>query len=675
MSSDLHNKSDDQITNSREQEQNSSFAEICARRFSRRDLLKAGLAVGASAAVGGLSACSHDLHPDSSSGGIEEKAIRLSGSSFDFVEIEHGIDQYHHVAPDHSARVLLRWGDPILADAPEYDLDKQTAEKQLQQFGYNNDYVGYLGLEPKPGQQARALLCINHEYPKHSMMFPGLGANGRTGISAEQVAISQASVGNSIVEIMLVDGDWQVDLSSKYNRRISALATEMEISGPVAGHPRLGTSADPTAKTIIGTFNNCAGGLTPWGTYLTCEENFNYHFTGTLAADHPEAVNHQRYNVPVDLFKWGAHDKRFDIGVEPNEPNRFGWVVEIDPLDPDSTPKKRTALGRFKHEGAESVIAPDGRLVIYMGDDQRFEYLYKFVSRDRVDTENHEANRDLLDHGTLYVAKFMDDGSLEWRPLSIDNELLQAQFSSQAEILIEPRRAADLLEATPMDRPEDVVPNPHTGKVYVMLTNNTTRETGNVANPRAKNYFGHIIEIDELSDDPSRSFAGTRATWDMLVKCGDPNNTEHQAQWNSRTSENGWFASPDNGVIDPHGRLWVATDQGPKTHLSGTCDGLWSMETEGPLRGTGKMFFRVPIGAEMCGPAFSDDGESLFLAVQHPGSSVDGTATSMENPTTRWPDFEDGKPTPPGHSSGAEKSRWPGWLINRKYPQTIISIS
>ena len=343
-------------------------------------------------------------------------------------------------------------------------------------------------------------------------------------------------------------------------------------------------------------------------------------------------------------MQWGKHDKRFDVAQEPNEANRFGWVVEIDPLDPKSKPKKRSAMGRFKHEGGENVIAPDGRLVVYMGDDQQFEYLYKFVTDDVVDLDNPKKNRDILDHGTLYVAKFYEEGYMEWLPLTYENGPLQAHFDSQADILIEARRAADLLGATPMDRPEDVIPSKRSGKVYVMLTNNTRREEPNVVNKRVKNNFGQIVEITEMNGD----FTGTKSYWDVLVQCGNPNDPEHGAQWNSRTSPNGWFASPDNGVIDPQNRLWVSTDQSSKYTMTGTNDGLWALETEGALRGTGKMFFRTPIGAEMCGPEFSDDGESLFLAVQHPGDQEDMKGGArMETATTLWPDFVEGTPPRP----------------------------
>lgn len=620
-----------------------SFFDVCERRFSRRSFVKASLLAGGGVAVTQLSGCGSDEADQVAKRDNLWRENNPYKSRYDFKEIEHGGDETHHVAPDHVAKVLIRWGDPLFKDSPEFDPYNQTIESQLKQFGYNNDYVGYLSLEPLSGQQARALLCVNHEYPIAGLMFPEFPTDGYQNITEEQVKITQAAVGNTIVEVGLKDGEWSVNAKSKYNRRISALDTEITISGPAAEHHRMKTSADRQGKTVIGTMNNCAGGMTPWGTYLTCEENFNNHFSGEIQANHPEAENHQRYNVPADYTYWGGHDKRFDIGVEPNEPNRFGWVVEIDPLDPASKPKKRTALGRFKHEGGECIVAPSGQLVVYMGDDQQFEYLYKFVSRDKVNLESPKENRDLLDHGILYVAKFYSEGYLEWMPLIHSNGPLEAAFESQADVLIDARKAADLLGATPMDRPEDVVPSQQNGKVYVMLTNNSKRSKGNHANPRTENYFGHIIEITELDND----FANERGYWDIVVKCGNPDIPSHQADWNPETSKNGWFASPDNGVVDPEGRLWVSSDQGSKAFMTGTNDGLWALETEGAQRGTGKMFFRVPNGAEMCGPAFSDDGESLFVAVQHPGDKGKAGEVRVETAATRWPDFNEKMPPRP----------------------------
>lgn len=637
--------SDDKISNPNAGGKSGDFNEICERRYSRRAILKGGIATGAGLTLGSLGACAPSYEKVvESEHGLEQG--KHAAPNFDFQEVEHGVDAYHHIADDHQAQILLRWGDPIFAGAPEFDPDAQTAESQLTQFGFNNDFVGYIALESREGEDERALLCVNHEYPSHGLMFRDFGEDPYASLTEQQMQVSQAASGNSIVEIVRKGSEWSVDLNSKYNRRINALNTKIAVSGPASQSPRLKTAADPEGQNIIGTINNCAGGITPWGTYLTCEENINYYFGGKLADNHPEAENLKRYNFGLELFHWSKFDKRFDLSVEPNEANRFGWVVEIDPLDPNSKPIKRTALGRFKHEGGENIIATDGRLVVYMGDDQKGEYLYKFVSRDKVNLESREANRDVLDHGNLYVAKFHDDGKLEWMLLSIENELLTPHFTSQANIVIEPRRAADILQATRMDRPEDVVPNAKTGKVYVMLTNNTRRKESEIdaANPRAANAFGHIVELSEADGDHSK----THGRWDMVVKCGDPANPEHGAMWNQSTSENGWFASPDNGVVDPEGRLWIATDQGEKVHMSGTNDGLWALETEGPERGTGKMFFRAPEGAELCGPIFSDNGESLFFAIQHPGDiATQPGVARYETATTLWPDFKQGLPPRP----------------------------
>jgi secreted PhoX family phosphatase len=460
-------------------------------------------------------------------------------------------------------------------------------------------------------------------------------------MTAELCAVEMAAHGGSVVEIVLIDGRWQVELDSPYNRRIMATDTPMSFSGPAAGSPRLAISSDPTGTLGTGTLNNCAGGITPWGTYLMAEENFHGYFQGELPEGHPESDNYQRYGVPGGWFQWGRHNSDFDISREPNAPNRFGWVVEVDILDPESHPIKRTTLGRFKHEGAESIVAPDGRVVVYMGDDERFEYVYKFVTDGRYDPGNRQANLDLLDHGTLYVARFGEDGDLNWLPLQHGHGPINADngFASQADVMIEARRAADLLGATPMDRPEDVEAQPDTGRAYVMLTNNSLRTADdvNAANPRAQNLYGHIVEIVT----PDGNHAADTASWNILLQCGDPNDPQVAARWNQATSSNGWFGSPDNCAVDPAGRLWVATDGNAST---GAADGLWAVETDGPLRGAGRAFFRAPVGAEVCGPRFTPDGTTLFLAVQHPG---DGELATFAAPTSRWPDFDPTTPPRP----------------------------
>ncbi|HEX8046955.1 PhoX family phosphatase [Rhizobium sp.] len=620
---------------------NPTMGEIIGRRFSRRGFLQGSLAVSAIAAtVGPLALVS------------AEKARAAGGSAFAFKEVEAGVDADHHVAEGYDANVLLRWGDALFADSPAFDPKNQTAEAQRRQFGYNNDYVGYIPLE---GSSEHGLLVVNHEYTNPHLMFPGLvtiadGKIKQTPLSKEQVDIEMAAHGGTIVEIRKVDGKWQVVPDGKYNRRITA-TTEMQVTGPVAGNERLKTAADATGAKVFGTLNNCAGGVTPWGTYIMAEENFHGYFSGKLPEGHKEAANYKRYGVPEGSYEWANFYDRFDLSKEPHEPNRYGWVVEVDVLDPQSVPKKRTALGRVKHEGAANIVSKDGRVVLYLGDDERFDYVYKFVTADSYNAADRAANLDLLDNGTLYVAKFSEDGTLAWLPLTFGQGPLTAEhgFASQADVLIETRRAADLLGATKMDRPEDIEPNAVNGKVYVMLTNNSKRKADQVdaANPRADNAFGHIIEISEEDG----VFSATKGKWEVLLKCGDPSVAAVGASFSTETTKNGWFGMPDNCSIDAAGRLWVATD-GNSNKATGRTDGLWAVDTEGDARATSKLFYRVPVGAELCGPLFLPDDQTAFVAVQHPGDGGDdwsghGRPSYYEDLSTRWPDFKPDMPVRP----------------------------
>jgi secreted PhoX family phosphatase len=623
---------------------NASMGDIIAARFSRREWLRGALAV---------SAISATVSPFAllTASGVRAQ-IALPKPSFDFKEITAGPGADHAVAEGYDVDVLMRWGDPVLPGAPAFDPLKQTAAAQRMQFGYNNDYVGYL---PMPGGDpaTHGLLVVNHEYTNEELMFPGLGRQeiksiNFTGMTRELVDIEMAAHGGSVIEIRKTGGKWTVVSDSKYARRITA-ETPIEISGPVAGHARMKTKADPQGRTILGMVNNCAGGVTPWGTWLTCEENFNNYFMGDIAS-HPEAEKLKRYGVPANGYGWAKFHERFDISKEPNEPNRFGWVVEIDPFTPGSTPRKRTAMGRFKHEGAAGIFAADKRWVVYQGDDERFDYVYKFVTARPVDMERREANLNLLDEGVLHVAKYAADGTGAWLPLRHGEGPLTAAngFASQADVLIDARRAADLLGATKMDRPEDVEANPKTGKVYVILTNNGRRKADQVdaANPRADNRFGHIIEMTpEGGDHGALTFR-----WEILVRCGDPSIAAVGATFSAQTTRDGWFGMPDNLAVDAQGRIWIATD-GNSISKTGRNDGLWAIETEGALRGTSKHFFRCPAGAEMCGPFFTPDDETLFLAVQHPGEADEddpaAPPATFEAPATRWPDFKAGMPPRP----------------------------
>lgn len=620
---------------------NPTMGEIISRRFSRRGFLRGSLAVSAIAAT---------VSPLALMSAGDARAA--SGSAFSFKEVEAGVDAHHHVAEGYDADVLLRWGDRLFADAPEFDPAKQSAEAQARQFGYNNDYVGYIAIDGSP---EHGLLVVNHEYTNPHLMFPGLvkivdGKVEQAPLSKEQVDIEMAAHGGTIVEIRKQDGKWQPVLDGAKNRRITS-NTEMVLSGPVAGHDRVKTNADPSGTRVFGTINNCAGGVTPWGTYIMAEENIHGYFIGELPEGHAEAANYKRMGIPEGSYEWGRFYDRFDVSKGPNEPNRFGWIVEVDVSDPNSVPKKRTALGRFKHEGAESIVSKDGRVVFYLGDDERFDYVYKFVTAGKFNPDDRAANMNLLDEGTLHVAKFHEDGKVEWMPLVFGQGPLTEQngFKSQADVLIETRRAGDLLGATKMDRPEDVQPNPVSGRVYVMLTNNTKRKDDQVdaANPRAKNAFGHIIEIEEDGQD----FAATTGKWEVLLKCGDPSVAEVGASFSTDTTRNGWFGMPDNAAVDSAGRLWVATD-GNSNKDTGRTDGLWAVDTEGDARATSKLFYRVPVGAEMCGPLFAPDDETAFVAVQHPGDGGEdwdghGRPSYYEDLSTRWPDFKDDMPVRP----------------------------
>jgi len=624
---------------------NPTMGEIISLRFSRRDILKGALAVSAISTTVGITALT----------AAKAAKAAASQSAFRFTEVEAGVDADHHVAEGYDADVLLRWGDALFPDSPSFDPARQTPEVQARQFGYNNDFVGYLPIPSAADASAHGVLFVNHEYTNPHLMFPGIvefkdGKPAMRAATPERFRIEAMAHGATIAEIRRSDGKWALVRDSRLNRRITA-TTEIHLSGPVTGTDRVKTNADPSGRKVYGTLNNCSGAMTPWGTFVSGEENIHGYFSGELPKGHREAANYQRLSIPSPPYAWGRFDDRFDLSKEPNEANRFGWIVEVDPFDPDSVPKKRTALGRFKHEGADNAIAKDGRVAFYLGDDERFDYVYKFVTAGRFDPANRATNMNLLDEGTLHVAKFSADGSVRWLPLVFgEGPLIEANgFNGQADVLIEARRAADLLGATKMDRPEDITPNPVTGRVYIMLTNNTSRKPDEIdaANPRANNVFGHIVEIIEDGGD----HAATTGRWEILLRCGDPAVAAVGATFSTETSRNGWFGMPDNAVVDSGGRLWVATD-GNDAEVTGRADGLWAVDTEGTARATSKLFYRVPHGAELCGPCFTPDDTTAFVAVQHPADDgpdwpAFGRYSHYEDLSTRWPDFKPDMPARP----------------------------
>jgi uncharacterized protein len=593
-----------------------SFEEVLSRRIARRSFLKSSLA-----AVPVVVLAPTLLH---------SKAQAATPDKLLFKPVPLGTQDVITVPEGYSPQVLLRWGDPLFTDSPAFDLLNQTAESQKKQFGYNNDFLSYLPL-PVGGRKNsnRGLLFVNHEYTNPELMFQGYDARA---VTKNQVDVELAAHGNSVVEIANKNGQWQVVTRSPYNRRITA-ETRIEITGPAAGHDWLKTSYDQAGSFAYGTLNNCGGGQTPWGTILTCEENFNQYFANldALSSSDPRKAIHTRYGLPAGASerRWETFYSRFDLAKEPNEPFRFGWVVEIDPYDPTSTPKKRTALGRTKHEAATTVISTNGRAVIYTGDDERFDYLYKFVSRRAVNRLDRGANLNLLDDGTLYAAKFKDNGTGEWIPLIAGKGGL-ANWS-QEEILINTRGAGDAVGATKMDRPEDVEVNPVNGRVYGVFTNNTQRATSgrpatDAANPRASNRHGHIIEMSEDRNDA----AAETFTWNIFMLCGDPNTSDTFFAGFDKSNVS-MISSPDNITFDKQGNLWIATDGQPGAIQKN--DGIYVAPVDGEERGYVRQFLSSVTGCETASLEFSPNNETLFVSIQHPGEG--GT---FDNPTSRFPD-------------------------------------
>ena len=610
------------------------FREILHKRLTRRRFLQGSgvLALGAGLPM--------------FSGAAPATGIQ---SSLTFTETSHELTPQLEVPSGYQSQVLLKWGEPLFAGGPAFDPLKQSAEKQQQQFGYNNDFIGFLSLPLGSANSTHGLLVINHEYTVPQIMWPG--SPNDVSLNKAQTDTDIVAHGLSVVEIELVDGVWHQRKNSAYTRRITPF-TPMHISGPAAGSARLKTAISQDGVHTLGTYGNCAGGVTPWGTVLTGEENVDMMFAGDFSKS-PEAASLKRFGMSAKPSKsWAAHYPRWDLSKEPNESFHMGWIVEIDPYDPVSIPKKRTALGRFKHEGANVYINADQRVVAYMGDDQKFEYLYKFVSKNTYQPDNRAANLQLLDEGTLFCARFDADGTVSWLPLVFGLGPLTVAngFRSQADVLIDVRKAADLLGATPMDRPEDVEVNPANAAVYVMLTKNADRTPAqrSPANPRAQNKAGQIVELIA----PKGDHTATVFAWDMFLLAGrrdDPTTTYHPA-----TGVNSWLACPDNCAFDSKGRIWVTSDGAEDF---GIAEGIWAADVAGISRALVKRFLRAPLGSEICGPFFTPDDRHLFCSVQHPAEG-----SSFEQPSTRWPDFVETMPARPAVV-----------VINRKDGQVVGS--
>ncbi len=607
---------------------------MLAHRLSRRAALRAGVVASAVVALGSGLRVAPDGTVETASAQASPLAVPTEqGAGLSFAPIRPDTTDQVTVSPGYRASLLFSWGDPLFPNVPKMDINSQTAGLQEKQVGFNADFVAFMPLPLGSTASWEGLVFNNHEYTDGLMMFPRYDAKAPT---REQVDIELAAHGASVVHARRdANGDWSYDQASGYNRRITA-GTPMTLSGPAAGSDWLKTTADPTGTQVAGMLNNCGGGWTPWGTILTAEENFNQYFANAdlLPDTDPRKKAHARYGMPKAASErlWEQFYERFDVSNEPNEAFRFGWVVEIDPYDPSATPIKRTALGRMKHEAATCVVAPNGKLVAYMGDDERFDYVYKFVSDGTYNPTDRAANMSLLDAGTLYAARFSDDGAGTWIPLVFgQGSLTEANgFTSQADVLTRTRQAADAVGATKMDRPEDVEANPVTGKVYMVFTNNTQRGADgrpvpDKANPRANNAYGHIIEATEDRNDHT----ATSFKWEIFILCGEPADasTYFAGYPKDQVSPIG---CPDNICFDSKGNIWIATDGQPASLKVN--DAIHAVPVAGPQRGRVMQLLSAVSGAEVASLVFNPDDTALFAAIQHPGEG--GT---LEKPSSTWP--------------------------------------
>ena len=521
---------------------------------------------------------------------------------------------------------VVHWGDPVLPGAPAFDeATLGSAQSQAQAFGDNNDGMSIFT------RDGRTVLVVNNEYTNRDIIW-GNRADLKPA-SDDDIEKGMMAHGLTVVEVRQVNGAWMVIQDSPLNRRVTP-RSEMILDGAAAGHALLKTAADPTGTHSLGTWNNCGNGETPWGTYLACEENFNGYFS---AADESHEVSPalKRYGVSAQDwgYGWAKVDARFDVAQNPNEPNRAGYVVELDPWNPNATPIKRTSLGRFKHENADVVVAADGTVVVYMGDDERGEYLYKFVADQKYAALGD--NMDILSSGTLYVAKFDADLTGEWLELSEATTGM-----SKGEIAVHTRMAASAVGGTTMDRPEWVASNPVKVESYVALTNNKNRgvkpnaggddTSVNAANPRENNVYGQILRWEPDGED----HAAATFTWNLFALAGNPEvhgGTPNAGSDNIHAGN--MFNSPDGLSFDQNGMLWIQTDG--KYSNEGDFAGMGNNQMLVGDTATGEIrrFMVGPNEAEITGLAWSPDRRTVFVGIQHPGedgnSHFPGGGTSV----------------------------------------------
>ena len=612
--------------------QNEHFQNVVNRAVNRRGFLKFGSgAAVATFLAGPLAAC----------GGSDNESVAsllgfkaLAASSADTVVVAEG----------YTATAFVPWGTPLFstgAGSTWSGNGTESAADQARQVGDNHDGIHFFPINGTSSSEG--LLVMNHEYnttlaPAYTDYLTLFGPTPAPANTLERVNKAISAWGCSVLHIKKTAGTWALVMDSVYNRRITA-ATPMLLTGPAAGDDKLKTSADTTGTEVLGTINNCGNGYTPWGTYLTCEENFNNNFGTTVDPTvDGRTVSMKRYGITKNTsgYAWEVQHTRFDYKIEPNESNRFGWIVEIDPFDPTSKPKKRTALGRFKHENAAYAFTKDKRVVVYMGDDQADDYIYKFVSTNAYIEGNQRANANLLDSGKLYVAKFNDGattgdfmGTGQWVELNISNALISGYatytFTNQADVLINARLAADAVGATKMDRPEWVTVHPTSGEVYVTLTNNSGRTAVNDANPRTSNIYGQIVRWRETAGDA----AAATFDWDIFVLAGNPSVSANQGTLkagSSNVTADNTFNSPDGLGFDQFGRLWIQTDGKYSNTGDYAKQGNNQMLAADPVSKEIRRFLVGPKECEVTGLAFTPDSKTLFINIQHPGENGGGSS-------------------------------------------------
>lgn len=557
-----------------------SFRDILISAQSRRTILKGGLA---SAAV--------FLGARSSTGqGISTRPDRAGLTDFRPVTRSQANRRTPYISPDYRFQVILPWGEPIKPDGPAFEFPSNATDQESQ-IGIGHDGLWYFpDRDSVDLGNRRGLLAINHEFGTNLHVF----GNGDPE-SLDDVRLSQHAHGVSIVGILRENGVWRT-YEACSARRIH-VNTAVNFSGPAADSALLTT---PNGNSPQGTLNNCGCGVSPWETYLTCEENFQGYF-GATGTEWTQTSYQQRYGFSSGGFGYGWHvwDRRFnlaDSGYE-NEENRFGWVVEIDPYDANHVPVKRTALGRFKHESVATTIGKDRRVVAYMGDDEANEHIYKFVgSQDYIRYLN--AGESPLDYGRLYVARFNDDFTGEWLELNVESDTLADSFESQAEVLVYARSAATLLGATPMDRPEWTTVAPD-GSVYCALTNNSGRTESHPANPQAPNPDGHIIRI--IDDD---MHVGLTFEWEIFQLASDTHETEES------------YSDPDSILCDPEGRLFIGTDGTQQENMNNQL-----LVADTVAKDVKRLFSGVP-SCEVTGITMTPNRRTMFVNIQHPGNGV-----------------------------------------------------